>query len=225
MANEVPPVTETAFTTADSLVAQAATRPTVDSAPPKNGGSRHATSAPSDDRPAVTGGPEPCAEEITPLIPRQHRAERAVRHPLTITAIGIAVIGLVIAVIIIKALGSPASHPGANTSSPAAGGHGAKLTVKVVQESTNGQSVSGSRVKVLQDGSFASVASGSLNQALEFAANVPSGQYQVCIDPPIGYGSAVRGTHVLSGWICTVTDVRASPVSVTFRLSVQAPAG
>ena len=58
---------------------------------------------------------------------------------------------------------------------------------------------------------------------LEFASNVPAGQYQVCIQPPIGWGSKVRTTHVLAGWICSPADLRTSPQLVTFRLGNQAP--
>jgi hypothetical protein len=42
----------------------------------------------------------------------------------------------------------------------------------------------GSQVTVLQNDTLASVMTGTLNSALEFAANVPAGQYQVCINPP-----------------------------------------
>ena len=93
----------------------------------------------------------------------------------------------------------------------------------MVEEGTDGLSVSGSPVNVLQNGTLASVASGTLNSALEFAANVPAGQYQVCIDPPIGWGSAVRGTHVLAGWICSAADVRTGPQLVTFHLTPSFP--
>ena len=98
-----------------------------------------------------------------------------------------------------------------------------KLTVKVVEEGTDGLSVSGSQVNVLQNGTLTSVVSGTLNSALEFAANVPAGQYQVCIDPPIGWGSAAGGTHVVAGWICSAADVRTGPQLVTFRLTSQLP--
>ena len=78
-------------------------------------------------------------------------------------------------------------------------------------------------MKVLQNGTLASVASGTLNPALEFAANVPAGQYQVCIDPPLGWGSAARGTHVVAGLICSAADLRTGPQLVTFRLTPQLP--
>jgi hypothetical protein len=117
----------------------------------------------------------------------------------------------------------PSGSPSASASSAAARGPAVKLTVKVVQEGNAGLGVSGSPVKVLRNATLASVASGSLNAALEFAANVPAGQYQVCIDPPIGWGSAVRGTHVVAGLICSATDVTTGPQLVTFRLAPQLP--
>jgi hypothetical protein len=98
-----------------------------------------------------------------------------------------------------------------------------KLTVKVVANSSDGLPVAGSGVNVLQNGTLASVASGVLNPALEFAANVPAGQYQVCVNPPIGWGSAIRSTHVLGGWICSSADLRTAPKQVTFRLTPQVP--
>jgi hypothetical protein len=110
--------------------------------------------------------------------------------------------------------------PSASVSSAATKGPALKLTVKVVEDGT-GLSVSGSPVKVLQTGTLANVASGALSPALDFAANVPAGQYQVCIDPPVGWGSAVRTTHVLAGWICSVADLRTGPQLVTFRLTPQ----
>jgi hypothetical protein len=94
-----------------------------------------------------------------------------------------------------------------------------------VDKGTAGLSVAGSPVKVLQNGTLSSVTSGTLNSALEFAANVPAGQYQVCLDPPIGWASAVRTTHVLAGWICSATDARTGPQLVTFRLTPQLPQG
>jgi hypothetical protein len=120
----------------------------------------------------------------------------------------------------------PAPTRGATPSagaSTAANGRGLKLTVKVVEEGTAGLPVSGSQVAVLQNGTLTSVASGTLNSALEFAANVPAGQYQVCINPPIGWASTVRTTHALSGWICNATDVGTGPQLVTFRLTPQLP--
>ena len=111
----------------------------------------------------------------------------------------------------------------AGTSASATKGPAHKLTVKVTEEGTNGLSVSGSQVNVLADGTLTSVVSGTLNSALEFAANVPAGQYQVCVDAPIGWSSAVRTTHVLAGWICSAADVRTGSALVTFRLTPQLP--
>ena len=117
----------------------------------------------------------------------------------------------------------PGGSPSASVSSAAAKGPAVKLTVKVVQEGNDVLSVSGTPVKVLQNGTLASVASGTLNSALEFAANVPAGQYQVCIDPPVGWGSATGGTHVVAGLTCSAADVRSGPRLVTFRLTPQLP--
>jgi hypothetical protein len=119
----------------------------------------------------------------------------------------------------------PGATPSASTrtSPSAAKGPGLKLTVKVAVAGAGGLSVSGSQVSVLQDGTLTSVVSGTLDSALEFAANLPAGQYQVCINPPAGWGSAVRTTHVLAGWICSAADVRTAPQLVTFRLTPQIP--
>ena len=111
----------------------------------------------------------------------------------------------------------------ATASSAASRGPALKLTVKVVENGSGGLSVAGSQVNVLRDGTLASVASGVLNPALEFAANVPAGQYQVCVNPPIGWASAERSTHVLGGWICSAADLRTAPQLVTFRLTPQVP--
>ena len=107
-------------------------------------------------------------------------------------------------------------------------GPAVKLSVKVTKEGTNGLSpsgddVSGSQVRVLQNGTLASVASGALSPSLEYATNVPAGQYQVCVDPPIGWGSTARGTQALAGWICSAADLRKGPQIVTFRLTPQIP--
>jgi hypothetical protein len=117
-----------------------------------------------------------------------------------------------------------ASARASATASPAATkGPGLKLTVKVTEDSTGGLSVAGSQVNVLRTGTLTSVASGALNPALEFAANVPAGQYQVCIDPPIGWASAVRGTHLIGGWICSAANLSTASQLVTFRLTPQVP--
>ncbi len=119
--------------------------------------------------------------------------------------------------------GHTSTTPGPSTA--AGRENGLKLTVKVVEEGTGGLSVSGSQVAVLQTGTLTGVASGPLNPALEFAANVPAGPYQVCINPPTGWASTVRTTHALAGWICTATDVRTGPQLVTFRLTSQLQVG
>ena len=113
--------------------------------------------------------------------------------------------------------------PSASASPSATKGPGLKLTVKVVEQGTDGLSVSGSQVNVLENGTLTSVVSGTLDPALEFAANVPAGQYQVCISPPIGWASAVRTTHALAGWICSAADVRTAPQLVTFHLTPHIP--
>ncbi len=118
--------------------------------------------------------------------------------------------------------------PSRGASADSTKGPAVKLGVKVSEHGVNGLSaaghdVAGSQVRVLQSGSLASAASGTLNPAQEYAANVPAGQYQVCIDPPIGWGSAVHGTQVLSGWICAAADLRQGPQIVTFHLTPQIP--
>ena len=127
---------------------------------------------------------------------------------------------------------SPAPGPGgtqaptatatATASSASSKGAALKLTVKVIKDG-DGLPLPGTQVNVLQTGTLTSVVTGTLNPALEFASNVPAGQYQVCIQPPVGWGSRVRTTHVLAGWICSPADVRTSPQLVTFRLSTQVP--
>jgi len=114
------------------------------------------------------------------------------------------------------------SGPSVTASSPAARGAAIKLTVRVARQGDQ-LILAGSPVRVLQDDSLASVASGSLNQSLEYAANVPAGQYQVCVDPPLGWESAVRSTHALAGWVCSDADLRSGPQLVTFRLTPQVP--
>ena len=109
-----------------------------------------------------------------------------------------------------------------NTATPTASsasskGAALKLTVRVIKDG-DGLPLPGTQVNVLQTGTLTSVVTGTLNPALEFASNVPAGQYQVCIQPPIGWDSKVRTTHVLAGWICSPADLRTSPQLVTFRL-------
>jgi len=114
----------------------------------------------------------------------------------------------------------PSATTSASASAVAGKGAAVKLTVRVIKNGV-GLPLPGSQVTVLQDGTLASVMTGTLNPALEFAANVPAGQYQVCIEPPIGWDSQVRTTHVLAGWICSPADLRTSPQLVTFRLTSQ----
>jgi hypothetical protein len=115
-------------------------------------------------------------------------------------------------------------YPSASATASAASSKGAslKLTVRVIKDG-DGLPLSGSQVNVLRNGTLASVMTGTLNSGLEFAANVPAGQYQVCIDPPIGWESRVRTTQVLAGWICSPADLRTAPQLVTFRLTSQVP--
>lgn len=117
---------------------------------------------------------------------------------------------------------TPANQASPVVSSPATGaakGTGAKLTVKVVEEGTEGVTVSGSDVRVLKSATLGVVASGTLNTALEFAANLSAGAYQACVDPPIGFTSATKGTHIDNGFICLPASVASGPVSVTIRLA------
>jgi hypothetical protein len=127
---------------------------------------------------------------------------------------------------------SPAPGPGGTraptvtftptASSAPSKGAALKLTVRVIKDG-DGLPLPGTQVNVLQTGTLTSVVTGTLNPALEFASNVPAGQYQVCIQPPIGWGSKVRTTHVLAGWICSPADLRTSPQLVTFRLGSPVP--
>jgi hypothetical protein len=127
---------------------------------------------------------------------------------------------------------SPAPGPGGTTaptatttataSSASSKGAALKLTVRVIKDG-DGLPLPGTQVNVLRTGTLASVVTGTLNPALEFASNVPAGQYQVCIQPPIGWDSKVRTTHVLAGWICSPADLRTSPQLVAFRLSTRVP--
>ena len=112
--------------------------------------------------------------------------------------------------------------PTATASSASSKGAALKLTVRVIKDG-DGLPLPGTQVNVLQTGTLTSVVTGTLNPALEFASNIPAGQYQVCIQPPVGWGSKVRTTHVLAGWICSPADVRTSPQLVTFRLGNQVP--
>ncbi len=117
------------------------------------------------------------------------------------------------------------ASPSASSSTPAAAkGHAAKLTVKVVQDGTDGLTASGSQVTVVKQGSLTPVASGALDPALEFATTVPAGAYQVCVKPPADWTSTVRNTHIINGYTCVATEVGSAPISVTFRLAPQTQA-
>jgi hypothetical protein len=117
---------------------------------------------------------------------------------------------------------TPSASASATASPASSKGASLKLTVRVIKDG-DGLPLSGSQVNVLRNGTLASVMTGTLNSGLEFAANVPAGQYQVCIDPPIGWQSRVRTTQVLAGWICSPADLRTAPQLVTFRLTSQVP--
>ena len=117
---------------------------------------------------------------------------------------------------------TPSASATATASSASSKGASLKLTIKVIKDG-EGLPLSGSQVNVLQTGKLTSVVTGTLNPALEFASNVPAGQYQVCIQPPIGWDSTVRTTHVLADWICSPADLRTTPQLVTFRLSTRLP--
>ena len=114
----------------------------------------------------------------------------------------------------------PTATATASASSASSKGAGLKLTVRVIKNG-DGLPLPGSQVTVLQNDTLASVMTGTLNSALEFAANVPAGQYQVCINPPIGWENRVRTTNALAGWICSPADLKTSPQLVTFRLTSQ----
>ena len=110
--------------------------------------------------------------------------------------------------------------PAAGSSSPAAAkdeGEGAKLTVTVAEEAAGGLSVAGSQVRVLRDGTTVVIASGTLNTAREFATNLPAGEYEVCVNP-VGWISAVPGTQLSHGFICSPATVGSAPQSVTFHV-------
>jgi hypothetical protein len=115
------------------------------------------------------------------------------------------------------------ASPSATVSSGPARSPGVKLSVKVTEQGTNGPKVSGSPVRVLENGTLASVASGTLDPALGYAANVSAGQYEVCVKPPSGWGSTALDTDELAGWICSAADLGKGPQLVTFRLSRQFP--
>jgi hypothetical protein len=113
------------------------------------------------------------------------------------------------------------ASPSGTVSSGSARSSGVKLSVKVTEQGTDKPGVSGSQVRVLENGTLASVASGTLDRALGYAANVSAGQYEVCVKPPAGWGSTALGTDGLAGWVCSAADLGKGPQLVTFRLSRQ----
>ena len=113
---------------------------------------------------------------------------------------------------------SPGARPPASSTSPAAAkNQGTKLTVTVVENSAGGLSVADSQVRVLRNGTTVVVASGTLNTARKFATNLPAGEYEVCVNP-VGWVSAVPGTHLDHGFICSPTAIGSAPQSVTFHV-------
>jgi hypothetical protein len=114
---------------------------------------------------------------------------------------------------------SPSARPpAASPSTPvAAKDQGTKLTVTVVEEVAGGLSVADSQVRVLRNGTTVVVASGTLSTARTFATNLPAGEYEVCVNP-IGWVSAVPGTHLDHGFICSPTAIGSAPQSVTFHV-------
>jgi hypothetical protein len=114
--------------------------------------------------------------------------------------------------------GARPSTPAVVSSSPAAAkGQGAKLTVTVAEQTAAGLSVAGSQVRVLRNGTSVVVASGTLNTARAFATNLPAGEYEVCVNP-VGWISAVPGTQLIHGFICSPATVGSAPQSVTFHV-------
>ncbi len=111
------------------------------------------------------------------------------------------------------------------TTPDATKGQAAKLTVQVLAPGAPGVTAAGSAVRVLRNGTLTAVASGALNTTLEFAANVPAGDYQVCVKPPAGWTSATRNTHPLHGFLCSLIVVSSAPRTVTFQLTPPAKAG
>jgi hypothetical protein len=112
---------------------------------------------------------------------------------------------------------SPSTPAGGSSSAAGAKAQGAKLTVTVVEEVAGGLSVAGSPVQVLRDGTSVLSVPGTLNTAREFATNLPAGAYEVCVNP-VGWMSAVPGTHLIHGFICSPATVGSAPQSVTFHV-------
>jgi hypothetical protein len=114
---------------------------------------------------------------------------------------------------------SPSARPpAASPSTPvAAKDQGTKLTVTVVEEAAGGLSVADSQVRVLRNGTTVVAASGTLSTAREFATNLPAGEYEVCVNP-VGWVSAVPGTHLDHGFICSPAAIGSAPQSVAFHV-------
>jgi len=111
-----------------------------------------------------------------------------------------------------------ARPPAASSSAPGdAKDQGTKLTVTVVENSAGGLTVADSQVRVLRNGTTVVVASGTLSTAREFATNLPAGEYEVCVNP-VGFVSAVPGTKLIKGFICSPTAIGSAPQSVTFHV-------
>ena len=115
---------------------------------------------------------------------------------------------------------SPGARPSASASSSTPGDakdQGTKLTVTVVENSAGGLTVADSQVRVLRHGTTVVVASGTLSTAREFATNLPAGEYEVCVNP-VGFVSAVPGTQLIKGFICSPAAIGSAPQSVTFHV-------
>jgi serine/threonine protein kinase len=101
----IPPVAKTMLAPANSAAGQTEARPDAGPAALPGDGGQRAASPPRDDRPRVAaGGLEPGTDKKAPRAPRSRRLGRAIRRrPVIIaaTTIGIAVIGLVIAITVI----------------------------------------------------------------------------------------------------------------------------
>jgi hypothetical protein len=114
---------------------------------------------------------------------------------------------------------SPSIAGRATATVPTGAGQGSKLTVKVGGPAATSTALAGTKVKVLQSGTLASAATGTLNTHLELAVTVPPGSYQVCLSPVAGVGSVIQGSSTLAGWICRPVQVGAGPQQVLFPLA------
>ena len=50
-----------------------------------------------------------------------------------------------------------------------------------------------------------------------YTTNLPAGEYEVCVNP-VGFVSAVPGTQLIHGFICSPATVGSAPQAVTFRV-------